>query len=57
MDDNLNALVPLTIQRPKKSSGNMANLQANKQILKQLSSKGEDGLNSLQGRNHERKTH
>ena len=35
----------------------MTNKQANKPNEKQLSSKGEDGLKGLQGRNHESKTH
>ena len=57
MDNNLDALVPLTIQWPKKSSENMANQQENKPNQKKFSSKGEDGLKILQGWNHESKTH
>ena len=57
MDDNLDALVPLTIQWPKKSREKMENQQENKSNEKKLSSQGEDGLNNLQGRNHESKTH
>jgi len=56
MDENLDALVPLTIQH-NKSSENMTNQQANNSNEYQLSSQGEDDLKSLQGRNHERKTH
>lgn len=57
MEDDLNALVPLTIEWPNKSSENMTNQQENKPNEKNLSSQGEDSLKILQGRNHERKTH
>lgn len=57
MDENLDDLVPLTIQWPKKSSGKMTNQQENKPNENKLSSQGEDGLKGLQCQNHESKTH
>lgn len=57
MDENLDAVLLVAIQWPKKSSEKMENQKEDKPNENELSSEGEDGIKILQGRNHDRKTH